>query len=87
MLGSIPSYQSVRRLTARDLIECCAVLGSEEAVSTALLHWDHTHLAPEFPTRVRCDRTGNKSLKPTVVWFPDAHSYKKSPSVSEPPAQ
>ena len=63
-------YQSVGEVSQVETQFGRRVLGS--AVNTALFYWDHTHLAPEFPTRVPCDRTGDKGLKPTVVWFPDA---------------
>jgi two-component system response regulator AtoC len=33
-----------------NLVERCVILGSEDAVSAELLHWDRTHLAPELPT-------------------------------------
>jgi two-component system, NtrC family, response regulator AtoC len=32
------------------LIERYVILGSEEAISAELLHWDHTNVAPELPT-------------------------------------
>ncbi len=34
-----------------NLVERCVILGSEDTVTAELLHWDRTHLTPEFPTR------------------------------------
>jgi two-component system response regulator AtoC len=34
-----------------NLVERYVILGSEEAVSVELLHWDRTNLSPEVPTR------------------------------------
>ena len=76
----MPSYQSVGEVSQVETQFQRCILGS--AVNTALLHWDRHSWRQNFPTRVPYDRTGDKGLKPTVVWFPDAYSYK----VSEPPA-
>ena len=40
---------NVREL--ENLVERCVILGSEEAVSSELLHWDRTHLTPDLPTQ------------------------------------
>jgi len=34
-----------------NLVERCVILGSEEAVSSELLHWDRTHLSADLPAR------------------------------------
>jgi two-component system response regulator AtoC len=49
LLEKHPWPGNIREL--ENLIERYVILGSEEAVSAELLHWDYTHLASELPTR------------------------------------
>src|ERR1700722_1165943 len=49
LLEKHPWPGNIREL--ENLIERYVILGSEEAVSAELLHWDYTHLASELPAR------------------------------------
>lgn len=48
LLQKHPWPGNIREL--ENLIERYVILGSEEAISSELLSWEHTHAAPEFPT-------------------------------------
>ena len=47
LLEKHPWPGNIREL--ENLVERYVILGSEEAVSAELLHWDRTHLAPDMP--------------------------------------
>jgi two-component system response regulator AtoC len=47
LLEKHPWPGNIREL--ENLVERCVILGSEDAVSAELLHWDRTHLTPELP--------------------------------------
>ena len=49
LLEKHPWPGNIREL--ENLVERYVILGSEEAVSVELLHWDRTNLSPEVPTR------------------------------------
>jgi two-component system response regulator AtoC len=48
LLMKHPWPGNIREL--ENLIERYVILGSEEAISSELLNWEHTHAAPELPT-------------------------------------